>query len=159
MDGRWMGGFWAGRSEERGEVIYLGVTCTYVSMYVRFRSGRLRCGMLATSKFRARQIWAGKSKLELNEATIIKGYNKSSLTSTMVSRSLALIGAALILGVAAASSSIEAAHEHDDADAGLRRRRLGATIGTDDVMIRQVRAGSARIASGAGSMIHVPLPT
>ena len=79
----------------------------------------------------------------------------------MVSRPLALFGAALILGVAAASSSIEAAHEHDAADAGLRRRRLGATIGTDDVMIRQVRAGSAyvHVASGAGSMIHVPFPT
>ena len=70
----------------------------------------------------------------------------------MVFRPLAFIGAALIVGVAVASSSVG---EHDAAaaaDAGLRsRRRLGATTASAGaMMVRQVRC-YAVVAFGAGA--------
>ena len=102
---------------------------------------------------------SNQSKLELNSSS---GYsNKSSLPQihmTMVSRPLAFIGAAaLILGVAVASSSIE---HNDAADAGLRRRRLGATTSADRMMVRQVRACRVciHVASGAGTGSTALLP-
>ena len=81
----------------------------------------------------------------------------------MVSRPLAFIGAALIVGVAVASSSV-GEHDAAAADAGLRsRRRLGATTtSAGAMMVRQVRCVPGLHAwyavvvfgAGAGTLFH-----
>ena len=137
-----------GRSSHRGGHLFSAPKSRKGACTANIRCKACPANIAATSKFRRPNlVWRQlQIKLELNSSS---GYsNKSSLPQihiTMVSRPLAFIGAAvLILGVAVASSSIE----HDvAADAGLRRRRLGATISADR-MVHQVRASRVCI-SGA----------